>query len=56
MAYQADGQVGKAVKLLENVVAVEAKVLRDRHISRRVSQRALALLYAELKADNEASM
>ena len=33
-AYEADGQVGNAVELLEHVVAVKAKVLRDDHPSR----------------------
>jgi hypothetical protein len=37
-AYHADGQVGKAVKLLEHIVAVRTKVLRDSHPSRLVSQ------------------
>lgn len=41
IAYEADGQVGKAVGLLE-LVAVKAKVLRDDHPSRLISQRALA--------------
>jgi hypothetical protein len=50
MAYEADGQVGKAVELLEHVVAVEAKILRDGHPSSLVSQETLADLYDELEA------
>jgi hypothetical protein len=48
MAYQADGQVQKAVELLEHVVAVEARSLRDDHPSRLVSLGALAALHAEI--------
>jgi hypothetical protein len=33
-AYRADGQVGKAVKLLEHAVAVREKVLAEDHPSR----------------------
>ena len=50
-AYQADGQVGKAVELLKLVVAVDARVLRDGHPSRLVSQTALAAIYAELTSN-----
>ena len=32
LAYQADGQVGKAVKLLEHVVVVEEKMLAEEHL------------------------
>jgi hypothetical protein len=56
MAYEADGQAGKAVELLEHFVAVEAKILRDDHPSRLVSQEALADLYDELEAAIEALM
>jgi hypothetical protein len=34
MAYQADKQVKKAVELLEHVVAVKGRFLRDNHPSR----------------------
>jgi hypothetical protein len=34
IAYQADGQVQKAVKLLEHVVAVKGRFLRNNHPSR----------------------
>jgi hypothetical protein len=35
-AYEAYGQVGKAVELLEHVVAIREKVLREDHPSRLV--------------------
>ncbi|KAF1984075.1 kinesin light chain [Aulographum hederae CBS 113979] len=45
-AYQANGQVKEAVKLLEGVVAIEEKkVLAEDHPDRLVSQHALALVY-----------
>jgi tetratricopeptide (TPR) repeat protein len=45
MAYAADGQVDKAIKLLEQVVAVKAKVFREDHPDRLSSQHALAMAY-----------
>jgi tetratricopeptide (TPR) repeat protein len=45
MAYEADGQVQKAVQLLEHVVAVKEKVLAEEHPSRLASQHALAGAY-----------
>ncbi|OCK98381.1 purine and uridine phosphorylase [Cenococcum geophilum 1.58] len=45
MAYEADGQVKKAMELLEHIVAVEAKVLAEEHPSRLASQHALAGAY-----------
>ncbi|RYN56949.1 hypothetical protein AA0117_g13239 [Alternaria alternata] len=44
-AYQADGQVHKAVALLEHVVEVREKTLAAEHPSRLASQHALAIAY-----------
>jgi tetratricopeptide (TPR) repeat protein len=44
-AYQEDGQVKKAVELLEAVVKVRNKVLAEEHPDRLVSQHALAIAY-----------
>jgi tetratricopeptide (TPR) repeat protein len=44
-AYQADGQVQKAVELLEHVVGITEKVLAEEHPSRLASQHALARAY-----------
>jgi hypothetical protein len=41
----ANGQVGKAVGLLEHVVAVEEKVLAEDHPDRLASQHGLARAY-----------
>ena len=54
IAYQPDGQIDKGIELLEHVVAVEAKVLRDDHPSRLVLQSTLVVLYAELTTSDEA--
>ncbi|CAN9286263.1 unnamed protein product, partial [Alternaria alternata] len=43
--YQADGQVHKAVGLLEHVVEVRGKTLAAEHPDRLVSQHALAIVY-----------
>jgi hypothetical protein len=48
-AYQADGQVWKAVELLEHVVTVEGGFLRNDHFSRLASLTALTDLRAELR-------
>jgi tetratricopeptide (TPR) repeat protein len=45
MAYEADGQVKKAVELLEQVVAVREKVLAEDHPNRLASQHELAGAY-----------
>jgi hypothetical protein len=45
MAYQADGQVQKAVVLLEHVVAVREKVVAEQHPDRLASQHVLAMAY-----------
>ncbi|PVH91900.1 hypothetical protein DM02DRAFT_702546, partial [Periconia macrospinosa] len=44
-AYQANGQVKEAVKLLEGVVAIRTEVLAEDHPSRLASQHALAIAY-----------
>ncbi|KAK0622757.1 P-loop containing nucleoside triphosphate hydrolase protein [Immersiella caudata] len=44
-AYQANGQVGEAITLLEQVVAIRANVLADNHPSRLASQHELARAY-----------
>jgi hypothetical protein len=44
-AYQADGQIGEAVKLLKHVVAVEEKTLDKEHPNRLSSQHELARAY-----------
>jgi tetratricopeptide (TPR) repeat protein len=49
-AYKADGQVQKAVELLEHVVAVKEKVLAEEYPSRLASQHELARAY---KADGQ---
>lgn len=50
-AYQADGQVKKAVELLDHRVAVHRRVLRVDHPFRLISERNLRLLRAELIAE-----
>jgi tetratricopeptide (TPR) repeat protein len=44
-AYKADGQIAKAIELLEHVVAVEAQVLMEDHPNQLASQHALAGAY-----------
>ena len=44
-AYQADGQVKKAVELLEHVVAVYTRVLAEEHPNRLRSEHDLAMAY-----------
>ena len=53
MAYQANGQVTKAVELLEQVVAVPEKVLAEDHPDRLILQHALSVLYARQRSDGE---
>jgi tetratricopeptide (TPR) repeat protein len=45
IAYQANGQVKEAVRLLEQVVAIQEQVLAEDHPSRLVSQSVLASAY-----------
>ena len=45
MAYRADGQVIMALKLLEKVVAIKERVLKEDYPSRLTSQHALASAY-----------
>jgi tetratricopeptide (TPR) repeat protein len=45
MAYREDGQVQKAMKLLEHIVEVEEKVLAEEHPDRLASQHELAGAY-----------
>ena len=53
VAYKADGQVSKAVRLLEQVVVIQEKVLKEDHPSRLLtSQHELAVAY---KADGQVS-
>ena len=47
IAYQADGQVKEAVKLLEQVVAIREQVLKEDHPDRLASQHALLSLHAQ---------
>ncbi|OCK78264.1 hypothetical protein K432DRAFT_267909, partial [Lepidopterella palustris CBS 459.81] len=44
-AYQADGQINKAVDLLEHVVTVKSRALAEDHPSRLASQHELASAY-----------
>jgi hypothetical protein len=44
-AYQANGQVKKAVSLLEQVVKIKEQTLAETHASRLVSQHELAIFY-----------
>jgi len=53
IAYEADGQVGKVMELLEHVIVVDVRVLRDDHPSRLISQNALTAMYTELEANME---
>jgi hypothetical protein len=53
IVYEADGQVHKAVALLQHVVAVEARTLREDHPSRLVSVEALADMRARLAVDSD---
>jgi tetratricopeptide (TPR) repeat protein len=44
-AYQADGQVDKAIKVLEHVVIIQKNVLAEKHPNRLASQHQLAGAY-----------
>ncbi|CAN9191629.1 unnamed protein product [Alternaria alternata] len=50
-AYQADGQVHKAVELLEHVVSIKGRTLREDHPSRLVSVKVLNDMYAKIAVD-----
>jgi hypothetical protein len=54
MRYECDGQVGKAVELLEHIVAVEAKVLVEEHPDRLASQYELARASAVVRSFTKA--
>jgi tetratricopeptide (TPR) repeat protein len=45
IAYRANGQIKEAVKLLESVVAIEAKALAENHPNQLASQHELAIAY-----------
>jgi hypothetical protein len=45
MAYQANGQVKDAVRLLEQVVAINKRVLAEDHPDRLASQRSLTIAH-----------
>jgi hypothetical protein len=45
VAYWLNGQVKKAIKLLEHVVELQGKTLADEHPGRLASQNVLALAY-----------
>jgi tetratricopeptide (TPR) repeat protein len=44
-AYHEDGQVQKALELMEHVVTVKGKILAEEHLSRLASQHSLARIY-----------
>jgi len=44
-AYQVDGQVKRAVELLEHVVAVDAKIYIEEHPNRLTAQHELTSVY-----------
>lgn len=52
-AYQANGQVKEAVRLLERVVAIRTEVLAEDHPDRLVSERILAAFYDDLLKRSE---
>ena len=45
MTYQADGQIKKAVELMEHVVSGKGQILAEEHPSRMASQHVLAMTY-----------
>ncbi|GMG22263.1 unnamed protein product [Aspergillus oryzae] len=47
-AYQANGQIKEAVKLLEHIVAIHTEVLAEDHPDRLLSERTLAAFYKDL--------
>jgi hypothetical protein len=53
-AYQDNGQAKKAVQLLEQVVAIEARTLAKDHPSRLASQHALVIAYQDLAGAHQA--
>jgi hypothetical protein len=55
-AYRADGQVHKAMALLEHIVSIEARTLRDDHPLRLVSVEALANMFAKLAVNPDKAL
>lgn len=48
IAYQANGQIKEAVKLLEHIVAIDSEVLAEDHPDRLLSERTLTAFYNDL--------
>ncbi|KNG80416.1 kinesin light chain [Aspergillus nomiae NRRL 13137] len=52
LAYQANGQIKEAVKLLEHVVAIQSEVLAEDHPDRLLSERTLVAFYKDLMKES----